>query len=358
MYGKTAKIMSFSALVLLAVGLAAGFDSTQAETLYDEKPTKKFTGTLTTEARQVGDYLHVKYVYSSDELKHYNVDHIYRETITQIPANMSKETIREYTSELRIVENQKFDLIHEGDIDKLQAFQDENSDGIPTGSYQQWKIKGMENKPVTRVLYDSGITYTSSFPNWAAKQDGSVYREHDPVNLVWQDTVSSGGDLMGKIKSRMDSRGWNGLCPSGHLWLNVNGVWALPDEEFKYATSFFTPCDQYHIRAWTFNDDLVLGAAHDEDFEIIGAQLVDYHHMSNTGPDRWDRDVWEWGAFHVVKGFETAEDEAAGEFTGSCWRYSRDSMPLNNEYTRYTYVSDVLVGTAYNNGDATVITCS
>ncbi len=52
------------------------------------------------------------------------------------------------------------------------------------------------------------------------------------------------------------------------------------------------------------------------------------------------------------------EDGAAEEFFGSCWEYDQGSQWMDNEYTRNALVEGVIVGTAHNDGGATVITCS
>lgn len=357
---KTIKTILFTAIVLSMIVPVTGFNMTYADVTKIDKPTTEFVGTLKTESRQIGDFLYIKETYSSDELQHHNVDHIYREEIVPIPEDVNEQTIREFTSKPVIVENKKFDLIHEDEVAKIQKFQNEKNKGMPLSAYQQWKIVGIEDKSsVKKVVYDPKITFTTHLENWASKKDGSAYLDYDPINLIWTDTISGGNNLITKVNDRIVSQGWNDSCVySSDLWINISGTWTKQTKHFIDNTG--GTCNQYHVRAWAINNDLVIGSAHKE---VLGYKApweqVDIQHISTSGPNYWEYNIGTAGGYyHILTGFDTSEDEAAGEFSGSCWSVSKDSHWMNNVYTRNTYKDSTLEGSAYNDGYATAISCS
>ncbi len=119
-------------------------------------------------------------------------------------------------------------------------------------------------------------------------------------------------------------------------------------------------CDQYHIRAWEINHDSMIGSAHEEDLNFkLPWDSIDIQHISSSGPDYTEYDIFTYGGlYHSLKGFDSAEDEVAGGFSGSCWSTAQDSHYLGNQYTRKTVKNDIVENTAYNDGYATVISCS
>lgn len=350
-------------VIVLSVA-AAGVGATQADVSVSDRPEKEFVGSLQTEARQIGNLLYVKYVYTSDELRHHhNVDHIYREEIRPIPEGASEEDIRNFTSgRPQVAEDRRFNLIHEDESHRLRAFQDANSGGMPTNTYQQWKVVGVDTGAfvLNTLFYDPQALLAGHTENWASKKESNAYLAYDPINLIWTDTSDDDGDLITKVTERIEGRGWDGFCIySTDLWLNVDGEWMRQTEHF--IDSIFGPtCDQYHVRAWAVSDDRVLGSGHEEYLGYKAPwERLDIQHVSATGPNYTEYDAGTYGGFyHLLKGFESAEEEAAEEFSGSCWTTSEDFHWLNNEYTRKTFKNDILEGTAYNDGYATVMNCS
>lgn len=359
MISRTAKILLLSFTMLAASMFVVELNITYADTITD-KPTKEFIGTLKTETRQIGDFLYVKHTFFSDGLRHHNVDHIYLEEIAPIPKDIDEKTLQKYISEPVVTKNKKFELIHEDEYHKLQEFQNEKNSGTPISTYQQWNVVGENSSFVRNVLYDPTILFASHTENWASKKNSNVYSHYDPINLIWSDGIDDKNKLIKKVKERLASRGWNDSCGyATDLWINISGVWT------KQTAHFFDNigggfCDQYHIRAWAVDDDLVIGSAHEEYLEYKWPwEQVDIQHISTTGPNFTEYDIGTVGGYyHLLKGFDSAEDEAAEEFSESCWNNSKDYHWMNNEYTRKTFKNNAVQGSAYNDGYATVINCT
>ena len=111
---------------------------------------------------------------------------------------------------------------------------------------------------------------------------------------------------------------------------------------------------------WEINNNSVIGSAHEEDMNYkYPWDQIDIQHISTSGPNYTEYDVGtKGGLYHSLQGFDSGEDEAAGEFTGGCWSSSKDSHYMGNSYTRNTIKNDVTENSAYNDGYATVINCS
>ncbi len=119
-------------------------------------------------------------------------------------------------------------------------------------------------------------------------------------------------------------------------------------------------CNQYHIRAWEISNSSMIGSAHKEVTNIkFPWDSIDIQHIYSSGPNYTEYDIDTiLGLYHSLSGFDSAEDEAAGEFSGSCWSTAQDSHHLGNQYPRNTIKNDTVENTAHNDGYATVISCS
>jgi len=367
MTSKMIKTILFASLIVAMILPFSGMNFAVAEevktTLVEKiaEPTE-FVGTLTSDSKQIGSFLYVKHTYTSDELNLHNVDHVYREEIIPIDKQMTQQGLAEITSAPKVTESHKMSLVHEDEVSKIDKIQ-RGGDTISSETYQQWKIVGIQNDDTTStkqiVFNQPSIKLITHIEDWASKKNGSVYVSHDPINLIWTDTKSTGGDLLSKIDSRISSQGWNDWCASSDLYINISGTWTKQDEHFRDRIGFI-PCNQFHVRAWEINSDLVVGSAHKETTKtVFWYNVVDIEHLSATGPSVWELDILPWGgAYHSLNGFDSAEDEAAGEFSGTCWSTSKDSHYMNNIYTRQYYKNNVLDDSAYNDGYATEILCS
>ncbi len=317
---------------------------------------QEFVGRHTTDARQIGDYLYVRHTYTSDELGHLGIDRVFREEVHPIPAAASGEEISQFVNTSTTSENYTMSLVHGDDVstfDKMRI----NGTEISAQSFQQWNIVKAEKTVSTQI---NNVDYWPvSHEDWASKKSGHAYQSYDPINLIWSDTVSGSETLMSKVSSKMQRAGWDDICLSTDLYVNIGGTWTKQDKH--YIDQFGPlPCFQYHIRAWEIDGNSMIGSAHKEDAGIkLPFERIDLRHTYRSGPSHTERDISTMlGGYHSLTGFDVAEDEAAGEFAGGCWSVAKDSHYLGNQYTRETIRNGGVENTASNNGYATVIRCS
>ncbi len=317
---------------------------------------QEFVGQHTTDARQVGDYLHIRHTYTSDELERLGIDHVFREEIHPVPPTASDEEISQFVNTPTTSQNYTMSLVHEDDVstfDKIRI----NGTEVSAQSFRQWNVVKAEKNNNTQT---SNVDYRqASYEDWASKEIDTRYQSYDPINLIWSDAFPEGSRLILKVSDKMHSTGWNEPCPiSSDLYVNIGGTWKKQDKH--YVDNFGSICHQYHVRAWQINADSVIGSAHKEhDGYKLPRERIDILHISSSGPNVLERNAVGYGiVYHSLSGFDTAEDEAAGEFTGSCWSVAKDSVYLGNQYTRKTFKNNILENTARNDGYATVIRCS
>jgi len=315
----------------------------------------EFVGQYTTDARQIGDYLYVKHIYSSDGLEHLGVDHIFREEVFPIPPTASDEDIARFVDSPTGNSNHTMSLVHGDDVSTFDRIRIGDTE-VSSQAFQQWEIvREGDSLGPTNVSY----TTVSHVEDWASKESDNVYQSYDPINLIWSDTVPGSASLKSKVDSKMNSSGWDEDCLySSSLHINIGGTWTSQHEH--YTDNLWGLCNQYHIRAWEINNDSMIGSAHEEVLRFKHwDERVDTRHISDSGPNYLEFNTAPFiVVYHSLTGFDSAEDEAAGEFTGGCWDVEANSHNLGNQYTRKTLKEGTVQDTAHNNGYATVISCS
>ena len=317
--------------------------------------SKEFVGDYETKTRKIESYLYVTHTYSSDELKHYGIDHVYREEIFPIIDEMTKETVTDLTKKPKVKKSHKMNLIHGDDPLSFDRIRNGDSE-FSVQAFQEWKIAKVQSNDKPKNV---GYRFVSHVEDWASKSD-SVYLSHDPVNLIWSDTVSGGSTLLSKVNTEMSGSGWNDLCVySSDLYINIDGTWTAQDRH--HIDNKSGVCNQFHLCVWEINSNLVIGSAHEENLRFKDpSDQLDIQHISASGPNytEYNYPAFAFIAYHSLEGFDSAEDEAADEFTGGCWSSSKDSHDMGNMYTRKMIKNGVIEDIAYNDGYATVINCS
>jgi ribosome-binding protein aMBF1 (putative translation factor) len=147
------------------------------------------------------------------------------------------------------------------------------------------------------------------YPQWCYSEDGGVYTEEDPINMVWENTNK------GTVKSEMTEEGWSDipeiiLCQHPFYvndpvygWIEGDGV----ADAFYGLDDCTRILGGYHVRLWGLSTGDVVGQAH--------------------------RDTH---APHVADQYEPIEELVAGYYEepdDTQWTVYDDNYPLGNVYT-------------------------